>query len=205
MSLFISSKKPYLLDPKIETDTPLPVFKSVSEILGEHIWWITFLALLLIGLSVIWIWKKRLSDRPTEKVEAPRIDPYAEAMRELDALQSLNPQPLAKPYVFKLSEILRLYVERKFSLPALEQTGEEFIREVLVHPFLQKNFEQPLRAFVDKGDRIKYSPVSCDGHELKELLESAKSFIHSAQSKWEKEQSPKEVKETLSEKTYKIR
>ena len=119
----------------------LPVFKSVSEILGEHIWWITFLALLLIGLSVIWIWKKRLSDRPTEKVEAPRIDPYAEAMRELDALQSLNPQPLAKPYVFKLSEILRLYVERKFSLPALEQTGEEFIREVLVHPFLQKNFE----------------------------------------------------------------
>ena len=62
-----------------------------------------------------------------------------------------------KPFVFRLSEILRVYVERLFKLPAMELTGEEFMREIATHSFFKNRYESTLMEFIEQEDRIKYS------------------------------------------------
>ena len=59
-----------------------------------------------------------------------------------------------KPFVFRLSEILRIYVQRRFKMPAMELTGEEFIVEIVSNPFFSGNYEKLLREFVNLGDRV---------------------------------------------------
>ncbi len=70
-------------------------------------------------------------------------------------------------------------------MPAMEKTGEEFIQEVSIHPLLRQKFEMPLREFVQRGDRIKYSAENFDSKELSNLLDSAREFVCDAQKDWE--------------------
>ena len=181
------SKKPYLLDQNLEKDIPLPIFKSIGQILSEHMWVLIIFAALLVALLIIWKWKRKPDASAGKTTTPPPIDPFEEAMRAFTKLESLQPRPAPKPYIFKLSEILRLYIERKFNLPAMEQTGPEFLQDIQQHPFLRKHFKENLHEFVLHSDRIKYSSEKFDDAELLSLLKSARSFVEEAQNKHEKE------------------
>ena len=182
------SKKPYLLDQNLEKDIPLPIFKSIGQILSEHMWALIIFAALLVALLKIWKWKRKPDASARKTTTPPPIDPFEEAMRAFTKLESLQPRPAPKPYIFKLSEILRLYIERKFNLPAMEQTGPEFLKDIEQHPFLRKHFVQKLHEFVLHSDRIKYSSEKFQDTELLSLLETARSFVEEAQGKHEEEQ-----------------
>jgi hypothetical protein len=198
MKLDVSLPKSYLLDPHVETDSPTPIFKSTTQIISENWGVLICFGLILIGFLLFWLWKKNKRASKQELVPTPIIDPYKEAMLEIDLLQTAKPKLEPKPFIFRLSQILRVYVQQQFNLPALELTGEEFITEITHNSFLQKNFEQTLRAFVQKGDLIKYSPLSSRDEELNELLNSAKGFIQDAHKKWEVEQSARSEGATSS-------
>ena len=182
MALLSEQQKPYLLDLDILVDTPVPIFKSLVQIIGENFWLIfTFLLMIVAGILLYFFTKK--NEQVNKSVqEPPPVDPYADALEQLSKLKSASPKLSPKPFIFRLSEILRLYVQRQFNLPALERTGEEFIREISIHPFLKQKFENSLTAFVKKGDQIKYSPAKFHSKQLDELLLSAEQFITLAQS-----------------------
>jgi hypothetical protein len=93
----------------------------------------------------------------------------------------------AKPFVFRLSEVLRVYVQRCFALPAMELTGEEFLREVAEHKFFSKRYDDLLREFVDRSDMVKYSRESIDGEGLRLLLDSAVHFVKDSHRRLEEE------------------
>ena len=105
------------------------------------------------------------------------IDPFEEAFEQMKLLAESSPRLAPKPFIFKLSEIIRLFIERQFKIPALEQTGEEFLRGIAKHSFLQQKFEKLLAEFVLKGDRIKYSSDSFLSRDLDDLLATAQGFV----------------------------
>lgn len=186
MGLFSSNQKPYLLDPNILVDSPLPILKSLSQLAKENLWTMLLLTLvILISVLYYFIRKKHSAPQNTQE-NLPTIDPYLEALEQLNFLDTQKPRPDTKPFIFRLSEILRLYVERQFKIPALECTGEEFIQEISRHPLLREKFEEPLNQFVQKGDRMKYSTDQFDHKELDQLLVSAREFIEQAEEEWQK-------------------
>ncbi|MEK9771988.1 MAG: hypothetical protein VW576_00355 [Opitutae bacterium] len=180
MYRFYSNQKPYLLEPNVLVDSPLPIFKSLAQLLRENFGeLLTLFLFLLLSLLVYFLRKKKSVETISKKKDTP-VDPFVEVLAQLDELANTSPRPAPKPFIFRLSEIIRLYVERQFNLPALECTGEEFIKEVTVHPFLRQKFEEPLKDFVQKGDRIKYSTEQFHGNQLEELLQSARDFVTQA-------------------------
>ena len=38
MNPLFSNQKPYLLEPHVLVDSPLPIFKSIGQLLSENIW-----------------------------------------------------------------------------------------------------------------------------------------------------------------------
>ena len=64
----------------------------------------------------------------------------------------------------------------------MELTGEEFIIESVSNPFFQ-NYEDLLREFVDRGDRVKYSKETADTNETNLLLDSALHFVKDSHSR----------------------
>lgn len=174
--LLNSEKVSYLLDSNLQTDSPLPVYKTFLQIFEENLYSVLILFFcILLGLLIWHILKKKKLN--SEKIETtPPSDPFEDAIKAITALQNQKKiEP--KPFVFKLSEILRLYVERLFSFPALELTGEEFMKEIVSHSFFKNRYENTLRDFVVQGDIIKYSRELVSERTTDQLLELALHFV----------------------------
>ena len=181
MTLIINVAKPYLLDLDLMSESPLPILKSISAVLKENFWILLACVFASIFCFLFYLLSKR--KKAEEKVENKviEIDPFEEAFEQMKLLAESSPRLAPKPFIFKLSEIIRLFIERQFKLPALEQTGEEFLRGIAKHSFLQQKFEKLLAEFVFKGDRIKYSPDSFVSEDLDDLLATAQGFVEQVQ------------------------
>ncbi len=177
----------YLLDSSYLSDSPLPVFKTFQDILKENL---TALVLLFVFLGLVitvWFYLKYKKLKIPEVETEVFSDPYEDALIAIADLQKKSSHLNPKPLLFKLSEILRVYVERLFLFPAMELTGEEFMREIASHSFFDDDFESLLKDFVSRGDRIKYSEETIDEQETKDLLNSALQFVKEANTKFEQE------------------
>jgi len=185
----------YLLDPNIQSEDTLEIYKSLWQIISENITWLTISLLLIISI-ILFVYLKniRKTVKITETVEE-LIDPYAEALMAIEELQAQKNIIQPKPFVFRLSEILRIYIQKKFNMPAMELTGEEFIVEVVSNPFFSGNYEELLREFVNLGDLVKYSKESTDTSQISLLLDSALYFVKDTHSRLKAQDNAQDKKE----------
>ena len=187
-----NADKPYLLDPTVESDGPLTIYKSFWQILSENYTWISILSLALIIIVIIFYFiRKRKKSSQTETIEES-VDPYQEALLAIEELQGRKLKLEPKPFVFRLSEILRIYVQKRFQMPAMELTGEEFIVEIASNPFFSRNYEDLLRDFVDQGDRVKYSKEATETSQINLLLDSALFFVKDTNKRIEDQEQAKD-------------
>ncbi|MBG29679.1 MAG: hypothetical protein CMI31_06715 [Opitutae bacterium] len=184
-----AAEKEHLLHPEdnLQRDSPLPLYKGTWEIIQENWVFLTiFLGAILLCSIILWLRKKMTGANSKEAEEKLERDPYEEALEALEALEAKRKGMKAKPFTFRLSEVLRVYVQRRFELPAMELTGEEFIREAAEHDFFRNHYDDLLREFIDRSDMVKYSRESIDGEGLILLMNSAKHFVRDTHRRLEK-------------------
>jgi len=82
-----------------------------------------------LGYLGYWYWKRRKRVKRGEVYVPPPKAPHVLAYEELAALKEkkLWQQGLVKQYYSEVTEILRRYIERRFSVMALEETTEEIL------------------------------------------------------------------------------
>jgi len=175
------------LDPTIQKDQPIPVFKPLTQIISENALPIGILALLLFAGLLTWIYVRKRSASTVEQVAPPPVDPYQEALDNIAELQGRKPGLKPKPFVFRLSEILRVYIEKLFKVPAMELTSEEFMREIVSHSFFRNRYEDLLREFVERGDRVKYSKELMGQDEMNQLLNTALHIVEDTHMRLQEE------------------
>jgi hypothetical protein len=181
-------KKDYWLDPGIQKDQPIQVFKPLTQILGENLLPIGLLGLVLLCAVIAWLYLRKKKTAEEDELGTAPIDPYTEALDHIGELQQGHPRLLPKPFVFRLSEILRVYVEKLFKVPAMELTSEEFMREIVSHSFFRNRYEDLLREFMDRGDKVKYSTESINQEEMNLLLNTALHFVKDTHLKLEEQE-----------------
>lgn len=185
VTFFLTINKAYLLDSNREEDLPIPIFKSFSQLVEENLFIISLSILIIITVLIFILFLRRKKKGESKEKEPEKIDPYQDALSNIQSLQDQKPVLSAKPFVFRLSEILRVYVERVFKVPAMELTGEEFMREIASHTFFKNRYDKILQEFVDQGDRIKYSKENSEDGQMNLLLETALHFVKDTHKKLE--------------------
>ena len=81
------------------------------------------------------------------------------------------------PWYVELSDIVRRYVEERFSLRAPELTTEEFLLEAGRSSELSSNHRSLLSDFLERCDRVKFARYSPGADESREALEVAARFL----------------------------
>ena len=183
----------FLLDSDRLLDSPVPVSKGFFQIIKENTFLLTSIAFIFIlTLLIIFYLRKRKKTGIDDKKEK-LIDPYEEALSAITALKEEQSILSPKPFIFRLSEILRIYVEKVFNVPAMELTGEEFMREIASHSFFKNRYDEILREFIRQGDRIKYSEENFEDGEMNLLMQTALHFVQDTHVKLQDSLNKKEI------------
>ncbi len=133
-------------------------------------------ALLAAGLGA-WAWKNRRNAGGV-KDSAPRLPPYEEALSRLEELSKVHwvRQNQTRELCFALSEVLRRYVSRRYSVNSLEATTEEFL---LLAAGLPVDDERRLwiEDFCRRTDLVKFANFSLLEKEANQIVRELRGFL----------------------------
>lgn len=105
--------------------------------------------------------------------------PYEIAIQQLAALREkgLVDKGLIKEFYSEVSDILRLYIERRFMLRAPELTTEEFMDQLRNSDKLTIEYKNLLREFLSHCDMVKFAGLTPSGTDIVNTIESCEKFI----------------------------
>ncbi len=110
----------------------------------------------------------------------PPIPPHETAYRELKALlaEDLIGAGQYKEFYFRLTFIVRQYIERRFGLRAPEQTTEEFLGGAASSGRLSGQHQTLLQEFLNYADLIKYAKYVPQAADVERSFNAARTFIN---------------------------
>ncbi len=121
-------------------------------------WWAWLLGLLLLG-AAIWAYHKyyKKGINPLKPIKK-RLPPYEEAMINLQNLKSaqLWQKGQEKDYFTGLTDILRVYIDRRFHINAVEMTSSQII-DTLKKNDETKAVNEQLEMILEMADIVKFA------------------------------------------------
>lgn len=110
----------------------------------------------------------------------PPILPEVWALRALAELASFDwfEHAREREYYYRLTEIVRSYIERKFGLAAPERTTEEFLGMLVRRRSALPYDAQRLRDFLEACDVVKYAALEPRREDADGALATARAFVH---------------------------
>lgn len=191
---FIAGGDTLVTDPLLLTVNTVPVdtTKAIRPIKGIYTvpfsfmdwlhdnwpWVAGGLALLAAIVALVIYFKRR---KPKEKEVAPPPPPvpaHIIAMRELEELRGkkLCEQGFVKEHCAGLADILRAYIEKRYRVPALEQTTDELMAALRISA-LSKDKHTELQNLLQLADLAKFAKWKPSLPETDNMLASAIAFV----------------------------
>jgi hypothetical protein len=127
--------------------------------LGRSLWFYVAAVLTIIGIAaaVLYFYNKRQSPEIKPEIIRPAWEVALEDLHYLkEALRQGRVQH--REYYFRLSEVLRGYLEKRFRIPLLESTTQE-IRLRLKDNFINPSSKESFLTFLEQSDLIKFAKV----------------------------------------------
>jgi len=155
---------------------PLTEPFSWKEILNYILWGLMALLVITVGIYVYQRIKKHKPIIPIP--EKPKEPAYVIAFRELDILKDkkLWQKQLYKQYYSELTDIIRIYLDDQFEIPALESVSSE-----LIDYLKQRNFDEEqirnIRSLFTTADFVKFAKAEPLPDENDWHWKNAHSFI----------------------------
>ena len=138
---------------------PMEVPFSWWDWVKENWHWLLGSIVLFGGLVWLLVY---LTTRKTDEVHVvfsnPVDPPHEIALRQLDALKEakLWQDGKVKEYHTQLSDIFRTYLEKRFNIPALEQTSDEIMTSLRTVP-IHKTLKDQLEHILVLSDLVKFA------------------------------------------------
>lgn len=116
-------------------------------------WWYAISGALLLAL-IIWLLKKKKPLPVTTPKAISSVNPYEEAMQQLELLN--RDKPTAKIYHSRLADIFRLYIFRKKGVLSLQKTTDDLVIQIKGLGLEKEQFDK-LSQSLRLGDFVKFA------------------------------------------------
>ena len=160
--------------------TDIKDIKDIVEVDRDWVpWFFWGLNIILLTIVLYLLWKYRKTKHPNPTKEAPALSTHETAFRELDTLKSkgLLERGNAREHFFKLSEILRRYLGKRYLFPALDWTTEEITEHFKNQEKIELASRTEANRILKKSDLIKFAKAQASPGT--DEIESVRTFIKS--------------------------
>ena len=155
-----------------------PIAEDIRDIRGPKyllpVWfWPALIGgAVLLALSAYGWWRWR-------RTRAARVLlPHEVALLRLDEIAALMLPTRAREFSIAVSDIVRLYIEQRFSVTATRRTTEEFLRDLLDSSEAALARHQGLLGeFLHQCDFVKFAELSLTQQNMESLRQSARAFV----------------------------
>lgn len=194
------TQKSYKTEALLITVKSIPVdttqaFKDIKLPYSAPISWQEWLPYVLGAVAIIvvfiiaWYLYKKYKNKPTNITELlPQKTPAQIALEQLDDLeqQKLWQAGHYKLYYSKITDILRTYLDQKYSLTTMEQVTPEVLK--IMSNYLKNEEYDKLKRILQLADMVKFAkeiPLShqCESAltEAKEIIQATSPVVHQTQ------------------------
>jgi hypothetical protein len=142
-------------------------------------WIYVGLAVFFLTGIIYWLIRKRKrGSKPQELVFAKR-PPHEVAYELLEGLskEDLIAKGLIREYYYRITDVVRHYIEDRFGLLAPERTTEEFLTEMSHTNQLNDAHKRLIQEFLERCDMVKYARYGPSKTEIQETYDAAKRLI----------------------------
>lgn len=157
---------------------------------------IAFHLLLLIVALLVWAFqKKKVSQQTIESVKL-KVSPHIEALEALVLLEEERVWQAGriKEYYTRLTEILRVYVERRWGFGTLELTSDEILSHAAISS-LDAGIREDLERVLRLSDLVKFARWQAIPSENEWAMQLAQKFVRNTAVLTEPENQVPEIKE----------
>jgi hypothetical protein len=143
---------------------------------------------ILIGIGVaglayfiVYLIRKRKRKEPVFSISKPQEPAHIVALRELDELREakLWQRNEYKQYYTRLTEIIRNYIERRFEIPAMEQTSYDILLSWKGKGYDDQNLYNILKQLLSLADLVKFAKEKPLPSDNEVNLDNAYVFVRS--------------------------
>jgi len=145
---------------------------------GFNYWAVLLFLIILIVITALgWYLVTRLKKSKQQPIVIR--PPHEVALKRLSELKRKDfiKKGLIKEFYIELSDIVRRYIEARFSFRAPEMTTEEFLSSLKYSSILSQNEKELLGEFLVRCDLVKFAKYSPSLSEIELSLNSAEDFI----------------------------
>ncbi len=168
-----------VIDPK----NPPQDIAGIKGIIKFHhgiLWYIPFfIALIILALAGYFVYKfiKNKKRKPTPEEIIQAIPPKEYALKQLDELaaEDLTAKGLIKEYYDRLSDIIRFYLARTYSVDTMEKTTTELYQ--MLRDKIAPEHNREIKIYLQNCDFVKFAKLVPSEEETKKDFDTAKGFI----------------------------
>jgi len=143
-----------------------------------RLWLFYTLGAMLLALLAWAAWKWFRKRRPFRSKAAFEI-----AFEELEKAKNLMTPEMAEKFSVMVSNTIRTYIEKRFSLRATRKTTHEFITQVAAEPSSELNQHSvTLRSFLVHCDLAKFARQTFSREQMEKMHRSAWRFVEETQT-----------------------
>ncbi len=192
----------------IEVQSVLPEGTEVTDIRGlkplrqvetATLWWVwaaVGAATALLAVLGAWLWR-----RGRRKIVVPPRPAHELAFEALARLRETDFEDLEamRQFHFEISEVIRAYIERRFTLNATDLTTEEITALLDEVRGLTDDDSLRLSRFLDATDQVKFAAHEPSEEEIEGTYEGALSFVEATRERPEEmAPEPAEIREVAA-------
>jgi hypothetical protein len=187
----------HLIVKTVATDTSLTKLKGIKPPFDEPFDWKWYLPQIYIGLVIlaaiiilIFIIKKLSKKKPQEIIiEKPKIPAHITALETLEKIKedAIWKDNKTKEYYSSIADTVRLYIEERFNINALELTSDEIIK-IFKSQVVDSESKSKLNQILTLSDFVKFAkqiPIEAE-HTL--TLNNAFDFVKGTMREEKKEE-----------------
>lgn len=153
-------------------------------VLWDYIWWMGWVLLAVAIAFAAWYGyqfyqKHKSTDVQVQEEVAPQLPAHVAALQALESLaeKKLWQEGKFKQFHTELTDILRVYIEARYKVPAMECTTDEILEELLELTMTQKSSHNNLKEVLQMADLVKFAKYEPLPDENQMVYMNSRLFI----------------------------